>query len=99
MYNPKGTNVGSRIHPYWGEYEENVEKGMEATYKPKLKHFLWKCLHNWLATRCTMVRIGMKVDEMCKRCGMKKETREQLFFHCHESALIWKLELVSWDGF
>lgn len=66
--------------------------------KPKLKHFLWKCLHNWLAMGSVMKRRGLRIDETCKRCGLGEETIEHLFFQCHESSLIWKLAPVGWDG-
>lgn len=66
--------------------------------KPKLKHFLWRCLHNWLATSQVVRKRGLEIDTICRKCGAEKETREHLFFHCHESALIWKLAPVGWDG-
>lgn len=66
--------------------------------KLKMKHFLWKCIHNWLATGTTVKPRGMGIDETCKRCGLATESREHLFFHCQESALIWKLAPVSWEG-
>lgn len=51
--------------------------------KPKLKHFLWKCLHNWIATGCALQKRGMEIDKICRRCGAHQQTREHLFFHCH----------------
>lgn len=67
--------------------------------KPKLKHFLWKCIHNWLATNSAVRERGVMLDEVCRRCGRDKEIQEHLFFHCEESTLIWKLSPVKWDGF
>lgn len=66
--------------------------------KPKLKHFLWPCIHNWLATSSVVKRKGMSVDDICKRCGAGKETREHLFFQCMESAVIWKMVPISSKG-
>lgn len=63
--------------------------------KPKLKHFLRRCLHNWLATIAVIQDKGMAVDAICRRCGAEKETREHLFFHYSESAVIWKLTPFS----
>lgn len=31
--------------------------------KPKLKHILWRSLHNWLAMGCAFRKRGMEVDE------------------------------------
>lgn len=59
--------------------------------KPKLKHFLWRALHNWVATGSAIKNRGIEVDVICKRCGMDQETQEHLFFHCEEAALVWKL--------
>lgn len=66
--------------------------------KPKLKHFLWKCLHNWVATGTAIRRRGLGSDDICHRCGLEAETMEHLFFRCPESMIIWKLAPVSWDG-
>lgn len=38
------------------------------------------------------------MNDTCKRCGLGKETREHLLFHCAESTLIWKIAPLSWDG-
>lgn len=57
-------------------------KVWQLPVKPKLKHFLWRCLHNWLAVDSTVKVRGMEIDETCKRCGMGKETREHIFFNC-----------------
>lgn len=57
--------------------------------KPKLKHFLWKCIHGWLSTNDAVKRRGMDTDEICRRCRMDKESKEHLFFfHCADSVLI-----------
>lgn len=66
--------------------------------KPKLKHFMWRCLHDWLTTGCAIKRRGIEADDICKRCGVATETREHLFFHCQESIHIWKLAPLNWEG-
>lgn len=67
--------------------------------KTKLKHFLWRCIHNWLATSSVIKQRGMVVDDICKRCEAGIETREHLFFfHYDASAEIWKLAPLSWEG-
>lgn len=66
--------------------------------KPKLKHFLWRCIPNWLST-CSVVKgNGMVVDDICRRCGAEQETREHLYFQCMESSVIWKLAPINWEG-
>lgn len=66
--------------------------------KPKLKHFLLCTNQNWLATSSAIKNRGMEVDDICKRCGMEKKTREHLFFHCVDSALVWKLAPLNWES-
>lgn len=66
--------------------------------KPKLKHFLWRVLHNWLAIGSVVKERWMNVDDTCRRCELAKETREHLFFHCTDSALVWKVAPLSWIG-
>lgn len=56
--------------------------------KPKLKNFLWCVIHGWIATSSTIRNREMVVDAICKRCEMAQETREHLFFHCEEAALV-----------
>lgn len=71
--------------------EENSrmwKKVWQMNIKPKLKHFLWRCLHDWLATGSTIQKRGMTVDGTCRRCGLAEETREHMFFHCSESVII-----------
>lgn len=72
-----------------GDRTKMWERVWKLPIKPKLRHFLWKCLHNWLGTGVAVRGRGMIVDDVCKRCREGKETREHLFFYCHESALIW----------
>lgn len=65
--------------------------------KPKLKHFIWKCIHGWVASNEAVKRRGMVTEGICKRCGMENESLEHLFFQCVESTLVWKLSPVKWD--
>lgn len=67
--------------------------------KPKLKHFLWKCLHGWLATNDAVRKRGLHVDIICHRCGLETENLTHLFFLCPESRLVWKLSPVQWSNF
>lgn len=77
--------------------EEYVEEVWKLQVKPKLKHFLWKCIHDWLPTNCAIRRREVRCDETCRRCGMDRESREHLFFHYEDSMLIWKLAPIRWD--
>lgn len=56
--------------------------------KPKLNHFMWKCLHGWLATNVAVQKRGAVIDTICRRCGVAEESLEHLFFHCDSSVLI-----------
>lgn len=81
-----------------GERKKMWRRVWQLPVKPKLKHFLWKCLHNWLAIGKAIKRRGLHIDEVCHRCGMEIETREHLLFQCQESKLIWKHAPVCWEG-
>lgn len=65
--------------------------------KPKLRHFLWKYMHDWFPTNCVKRKRGVRCKEICRRYGLKLESREHLFFHCEESKPIWKLALIKWE--
>lgn len=41
----------------------------------------------------------MRVDVHCKQCGEGPEIAEHMFFQCERAKMIWKLALVSRDGF
>lgn len=73
-------------------------KVWQLPVKPKLKHFLWRSIHNWLATGSAVRVRGTEIDDTCRRCGLEEETRKHIFFHCQESQLVWKLAPVSWEG-
>lgn len=63
--------------------------------KPKLKYFLWKCIHDWLASNTAIKKRGVMIDEICRRSGMEKESMKHHFFHCKNSMLICKFALVK----
>lgn len=75
-----------------------MEIGLTATNQTKLKHFLWRCIHGWLDTASVVKGRGIPAYDICCRYGLVSETREHLFFHCMEFALIWKLAPIQWDG-
>lgn len=73
------------------------KKVWKLSVKPKVRHFLWKCLNGWLATNGAVKRRGVIIDDTCRRCGLDSESNEHLFFHCEESVLAWKIAPVHWN--
>lgn len=47
--------------------------------KPKLKQFMWRCIHNCLATNANLHSRKMEIDVICRRWGLEQETREHIF--------------------
>ncbi|XP_071933570.1 uncharacterized protein [Coffea arabica] len=75
----------SRKHTVW-------KKLWNLNIKMKLKHFLWRCLHNALpASETLFKRIG-KGSNFCVCCGEKTETIEHLLFFCPTAQECGKLE-------
>ncbi|KAK6158751.1 hypothetical protein DH2020_006065 [Rehmannia glutinosa] len=65
--------------------------------KLKIKHFLWKCIHDSLPVLSNIKRRGIKVDATCGWCGDGEETLEHVLFTCERAKLVWKLALVNWE--
>ncbi|XP_071902615.1 uncharacterized protein [Coffea arabica] len=66
--------------------------------KHKIKHFLWKCLHDILPTHENIFRRTGKGEPWCRSCGESAETLEHLLFFCRTSEQIWKAFPIKWDG-
>ncbi|XP_027148760.1 uncharacterized protein LOC113749274 [Coffea eugenioides] len=66
--------------------------------KYKLKHFIWKGLHNILPVNEVIKRRVGKGSELCACCGEQPETLEHMFFFCKHAELIWKASPMQWDG-
>lgn len=55
-------------------------------------------LYGWLPINSAVKKIGVDIDEICKRCGQENETIEHVLLKCPESELAWKVAPVQWDG-
>ncbi|XP_071923058.1 uncharacterized protein [Coffea arabica] len=66
--------------------------------KMKLKHFLWRCLQNGLATNEALYQRVGKGSNQCQCCGEATETMEHVFFFCPTAQMAWRLAPVSWEG-
>lgn len=57
----------------------------------KIKHFLWRCAHNTLATKDILARRGVKIeDHKCFLCNSRPESGRHLFVECKEVKLVWR---------
>ncbi|XP_027157869.1 uncharacterized protein LOC113759492 [Coffea eugenioides] len=70
----------------------------DLNIKHKVKHFLWKCLHDILPTHDNIFKRTGKGEPWCRRCGESAETLEHLLFFCRTSEQIWKTFPIQWDG-
>ncbi|XP_027151033.1 uncharacterized protein LOC113751285 [Coffea eugenioides] len=70
----------------------------DLNIKHKLKHFLWKCLHNILPANEEVYRRTGKGDKWCKCCGEEVETLEHLLFLCKAREEAWKTFCIKWDS-
>ena len=57
---------------------------------PKLKQFLWKINSNALPVGANLLRRGIEVEGLCKRCGIV-ETERHLFLQCPYALRVWEL--------
>ncbi|KAL3521231.1 hypothetical protein ACH5RR_019380 [Cinchona calisaya] len=90
-------------------YEE--AKGWNELWKPntkhKIKHFMWKRLHQVLPSKEIIYKRIGKGDQENKMCNGRKATIEYiLFFFCKKAVEVWKLSpwprqkaIGEWDDF
>ncbi|GER28156.1 RNA-directed DNA polymerase (reversetranscriptase)-related family protein [Striga asiatica] len=65
--------------------------------KHKLKHFLWRVLHNAIPTSHNLWLRKCQSQQSCRLCGEDSESLEHIFFSCERASLVWKIAPVSWD--
>uniref|UniRef100_A0A803NGM9 CCHC-type domain-containing protein n=1 Tax=Cannabis sativa TaxID=3483 RepID=A0A803NGM9_CANSA len=59
---------------------------------PKIKHFVWKLVYNWIPTNANLAKRGVDVDNICVRCsGHVVETAAHALWECKRSKEIWAL--------
>lgn len=66
--------------------------------KFKLKHFLWKCLHNCLPVNEMIHRRTGIGTQVCTICGEGVGTVEHVLFDCESAKRIWKLSPVHGEN-
>nr|XP_027071698.1 uncharacterized protein LOC113696490 [Coffea arabica] len=88
--------VNHRIAPdsetSWAIRKHTVWKRLWGlNIKMKLKHFLWRCLQNGLATSEALYQRVGKGSNLCQCCGEATETIEHVFFFCPTAQIAWRL--------
>ncbi|XP_071917188.1 uncharacterized protein [Coffea arabica] len=66
--------------------------------KMKLKHFLWRCLQNGMATNEALYKRLGTSNKICYCCGEETETIKHIFFFYPKAKVVWKLAPVRWEG-
>ncbi|XP_059635646.1 uncharacterized protein LOC132277822 [Cornus florida] len=64
---------------------------------PKVKYFLWQCVHGVLPTLAALKHRGLSEEDCCSFCGEDPETLEHLLFRCSMSIQVWKLSPLRLD--
>ncbi|XP_021865192.2 uncharacterized protein [Spinacia oleracea] len=57
---------------------------------PKWKLFLWKLLHNGIATKVNLGQRGIQLSMICDLCGMGDEDNQHLFRFCEIAQQVWR---------
>lgn len=75
---------------------------------PKLKFFIWQCLHEMLPSRVLLNKRGTSLPQECPLCLSFPETTEHLLGHCSVSKRWWEslnsegssrsLDSLSWKS-
>ncbi|KAL3522375.1 hypothetical protein ACH5RR_015209 [Cinchona calisaya] len=65
--------------------------------KHKVKHFIWKCIHNIFPVKENINRRVQQGDNICCSCGREVESIEHCLFLCEAAEKIWKVAPISWE--
>lgn len=57
----------------------------------KVRHFIWRCLHNALAVLVNLNNRHLDVNPICSFCHKKPETVEHVMFQCKLARQVWHL--------
>ena len=57
---------------------------------PKVKYFIWLCLHNSLSVREVLASRGLNITHLCPRCGTHAESILHLLRDCCDSCAFWQ---------
>jgi ribonuclease HI len=57
---------------------------------PKVKYFIWLCLHNSLFVREVLASRGLNITPLCPRCGTHAESILHLLRDCSASCAFWQ---------
>ena len=85
--------INRRLEPdsetSWEVRKHTVWKRLwSLNIKMKLKHFLWRCLQNGLATNEALRQRVGKGSNICYCCGEATETIEHIFFFCTKAQMV-----------
>ncbi|CAA0825449.1 Unknown protein [Striga hermonthica] len=65
--------------------------------KPKLKSFLWRCIHDSLPVAEKLHARGILPTSWCQICGEGIESLVHVLFHCDKAKKVWSIAPVSWN--
>lgn len=56
---------------------------------PKVRHFIWRIVRNWLASKENLFRKQCSPTPMCPICEKEVETIEHILFRCSWAVAVW----------
>lgn len=56
---------------------------------PRVKYFIWLCLHGHLTTAVLLHQLNLGPDSVCIFCGLQRETVDHLFGGCANTQQVW----------
>lgn len=54
----------------------------EVPTAPKVRHFMWKVVRNWVACKANLFRRKCASSPLCPICNKEEETIEHILFRC-----------------
>lgn len=56
---------------------------------PKICHFMWKVVKNWVASKANLFKRKCSPSPTCLLCNSEKESIEHILFHCPWTRAVW----------
>ncbi|KAH7667047.1 Reverse transcriptase zinc-binding domain-containing protein [Dioscorea alata] len=91
------TKVSAAVYHHLNQCNSTLEcwSGWHLLWRiqvaPRLKYFIWICVHGRLSASAFLHYIRLGPDNPCILCGMHRETIDHLICHCIMSQRLWNI--------